>query len=112
MKGAATEACVPRRRHAWLREATMARKRKKYTKSITFPPLDPKLIGRRIRRVRKQRKWSLYDLERIAGIPRQTIASYECGARVPIRENLLRLSIALKRTVKLLALGMHDKRTG
>ena len=79
---------------------------------ISMPPLDAKAIGGRIRRARKTYNWNLYDLERIAGIRRSTIACYECGARVPIRDNVVRLALALRRTVDFLLLGRRDARSG
>ena len=88
----------------------MGRKYGVYTKPVVMPALDSKAIGKRIRRVRKDRGWTIADLATVTGIPRATVACYESGARVPIRENLLRLSIALKRSVRFLALGWHGKR--
>ena len=78
---------------------------------IKMPALDPKVIGRRIRRTRKMYRWNLYDLERISGIKRATIAAYESGWRVPVFGNMVRLAIALRRTIDFLALGRRDART-
>ena len=86
-------------------------KGKKTTRPIKMPVLDPKVIGRRIRRTRKMYQHSLYDLERISGIPRMTIACYECGVRLPRFRNMVRLAIALRRTMDFLALGRRDART-
>ena len=72
---------------------------------ITMPVLDPKAIGRRIRATRKARFWSIDDLCQKSGIKRGTLGAFESGCRIPCRDNLLRLSIALRRSPLWLLVG-------
>jgi transcriptional regulator with XRE-family HTH domain len=90
----------------------MVKKRRKYKKPITPPRLDAKAIGLRIRRTRKSLGWALSDLARVTGLAHQTVASYECGARIPNRDNVIRLSIALRRSLEWILFGLAKRGRG
>lgn len=79
-------------------------------KPIDPPPLNPREIGQRIRRVRlDEKRWRLEDLSRIAGIPYPTLYAYETGYRLPVHRNLVRLSIVLNRSIDFLLMGKNSK---
>lgn len=67
---------------------------------------DAKAIGLRIRAARKARGWKIRDLAEAVGRAEQTIACWECGARVPQTWTMLiRLCHALRRSGDWLAMG-------
>ncbi len=91
----------------------MRRSKRTYIKKLVAVPVPArKEIGARIRRLRKDRWWNLYDMEAVTGIPRKTLACYECGARVPILRNAIRISTALRRTLDFVLLGRCGRRKG
>lgn len=70
------------------------------------PPLEepesPELAtvcGARIRLARRHHGWTQYDLQDESGIFQGCISHFECGVRVPIVQNLIRLSDALEVSV-------------
>ena len=63
-------------------------------------------IGLRIRAARKNRKWRIRDLAEAVGRAEQTVACWECGARVPTTWSMMiRLCYALRRTPEHLLMG-------
>ncbi len=87
----------------------MSRKTKQ---PIATPTLDAKVVGLRLRKARKARGWNLYDLSRVTGIARMTIACYECGARVPVLRNAVTICLALRRKLDWLILGKRSRVEG
>ncbi len=76
---------------------------------IKLQPIDRRAVGLRIRAARKTRGWYLADLAKVTGVKRSTIANYECGTRIPVTENLLLISIALRRTMAFLLTGRRER---
>ena len=83
-------------------------KRRKWKAPITFPRLDAREIGRRIRTVQKRLFWSSADLARVADMPIGTLSSFQCGCRLPSRDSAVRLALALGLTLDYLILGKHS----
>jgi len=83
----------------------LSRDRIRKLKPIVFPTLDGRAVGRRIARARRELKWRQTDLARFVGVKRLTVANWECGIRIPPRRNLLKLSVALRRSIDWLLLG-------
>ena len=75
---------------------------------ITFKP-DARAIGQRIRATRKARGWTLANLARVIGYSKGILATWECGCRVPSRDALIKLSLALRRTIQWIVLGHGDR---
>ena len=75
----------------------------------TTRTLNAKAIGKRMRKARKSRGWNLYDMQGVTGIPRMTLACYECGARVPILRNAVTISRILRRKLDWLILGKRSR---
>ena len=63
--------------------------------------MEPKLasLGAAIRKARKLKKLSEYDVAKISGIPRQTLNHWENGIREPSLKNLSKIAAALDTTV-------------
>ncbi len=82
-------------------------KKRRLIKRWLVPPpeLDPKVIGRRLRKARKGLHWTLTAASERTGINRSTLACYECGARVPVLRNLVRMCLAYRRTMDFVLLG-------
>lgn len=57
------------------------------------------VCGGRIRLARRSRRWTQYDLQDASGIFQGCISHFECGMRVPVVQNLIRLSDALEVSV-------------
>jgi len=81
--------------------------RKRNIKPVVAPPLDARAIGQRIARNRRWRKWTQGQLAQATGVSRDTIVGYENGLRVPRRDTLVLLSVALRRRIDWL---LFDKR--
>jgi transcriptional regulator with XRE-family HTH domain len=71
--------------------------------------LDARAIGQRIRAARNARGWRIADLAAAIGMAPQTVACYECGARVPLTRTLVVLAVALRRTVDWILTGRHGR---
>lgn len=84
----------------------MARPKKQPIATVT---LDVNAVGLRVRKARKALGWNLYDMSRVTGIPRKTLACYECGARVPILRNAVTICQALRRKLDWLILGKRSR---
>ena len=71
---------------------------------------DAKAIGLRIRAARKNRKWRIRDLAEAVGRAEQTVACWECGARVPSTWTvMIRLCHALRRSSDWLVYGVAKR---
>ena len=71
---------------------------------------DAKAIGLRIRAARKSRSWKIRDLAEAVGVARQTVACWECGARVPHTWSMMiRLCHALRRSSDWLLYGVAKR---
>jgi transcriptional regulator with XRE-family HTH domain len=71
---------------------------------------DAKAIGLRIRAARKSRSWKIRDLAEAVGMARQTVACWECGARVPHTWSMMiRLCHALRRSSDWLLYGVAKR---
>lgn len=81
----------------------------KTKKPIATVTLDAKVIGLRMRKARKALGWNLYDMSRVTGIQRMTLACYECGARAPRIRNAVRICLALRRKLDWLILGKRSR---
>jgi len=60
------------------------------------------LCGQRLKAARKHRGWTQYDLAEKSGIFQGHISHFECGIRVPLVRNLLKLADALGRSTDFL----------
>ncbi len=70
---------------------------------VAMPALSAREIGARIRRVRRESGiGSMADLAQIARIPYGTLSAYESGHRVPMRDQAIRLSLNLNRSLDFL----------
>lgn len=78
-------------------------------KPVKIPRLDARAIGKRIRRARKARCWSLQNLADKSHLAKSTVASIECGARIPERDSAVAISFALRRTLDYLILGKRSR---
>ena len=85
-------------------------KRRKRKAPVKMPRLSARKIGRRIRECRKWvgRDLSMRELSRVAGMPYGTLSAFECGARIPSRDSVVRLALVLKITLDYLLLGKHS----
>ena len=73
-----------------------------------IPVIDSKAVGQRIKRARVSRGWhAARDLAEACGLAVGTIGSYEAGLRLPSRDTLVSLSVALRRTMDWLLLGRN-----
>lgn len=75
------------------------------TPRIPDPALDGHAIGARIRRARQARQWTLERLAEVAGLSASTVASFECGGRLPSLDSAVRLSRALGKSLSYLIDG-------
>lgn len=75
---------------------------------ISMPPLSASVIGRRIVAARKALGWTREDLSRVARIPRPTITGYETGHSVPMRDQSIRLALALELSLDWLLMGRRS----
>lgn len=73
--------------------------------------LDAKAIGLRIRTARKAIKWDITSLARVVECAYSTVASWECGSRIPQRDGLVKLAVALRRSLDFLVFGTGERRT-
>lgn len=78
---------------------------KRPARRIRFRPPDARKIGARIKVWRKRAGWSMADLVQVTGIPPGTLSAYESGHRVPVRDNVLRLGLALCASVEQVLYG-------
>ena len=67
--------------------------------------LNPQQLGARIRSARHSYGWTQTDLGSRVGVAKTTVANWEAGRQVPPTGTVLRLSIALRRTVDWLLTG-------
>lgn len=49
------------------------------------------------------------DLAQIAGLPYGTLSAYESGHRVPMRDQAIRLSLTLNRSLDFILLGKGER---
>lgn len=78
------------------------------TKAPVTVRLDAKAIGRRIKAARERRDWCQADLAHVVGVRPGTVANWETGVRIPTRDGLVRLGVALRRKVEWLLFGGRD----
>ena len=60
------------------------------------PPPEAKSLGKRIQRLREDRRWSQDQLAEAADMDRAYVGGVEAGLRNPTLRNLLRLARALR----------------
>lgn len=80
-----------------------------HTRPIAMPEIDRKAMGMRIQVLRLHRRWTQRALARAIGMSEQSVSNWEGGFNVPSRDNLVRLSSALGRTMDYLLLGRRDR---
>lgn len=83
--------------------------RGKKTKQPVNVRLDARAIGLRIRKTRKAREWHLADLAARIGVSPKTVAAWECGARVPMRDSLVALAMLFRRRLDWLVHGTYAR---
>jgi transcriptional regulator with XRE-family HTH domain len=79
--------------------------RQKHSRPGDSVPLDAKAIGRRIAATRRRRGWTQRQLAERVGVRENTVALYEGGWRVPSRDALIGLGLAMRRKIDWLLFG-------
>lgn len=64
--------------------------------------IDPAVVSRTIRRLRRERGWTQEMLAEVCGISRQVLGRWECATWLPNATSLLRLSLALECSIETL----------
>ncbi len=72
-------------------------------------PVDPKVVGERIQKLRKEKHISQEKLAEDLGVSMNTIAKIECGLRGPSIEFLLELTNYFDTTTDYILLGIPDE---
>lgn len=66
---------------------------------------DGKSIGRRVKRMRKQRDWLQRELAEDSGVDPSVIGLIEVGQRLPSRDAVVRLAVSLEVSIDWLLCG-------